>query len=79
MMPPVAVESQRVCSSDVARIPPSPSDRVSSPVSKYSWNVLDEWSLAVIDREHSNERESLTRLPTWLMLMTATSQGDLGI
>jgi len=40
-------------------ISPSPSDRASSPLSQYSWNVVDEWSPAAYNREHSYERHQV--------------------
>jgi len=45
--------------SDAARISPSLSDRASSPVSQYFWNLVDEWSSAAYNREHSYESHQL--------------------
>ncbi|XP_067280639.1 uncharacterized protein [Pseudorasbora parva] len=52
-----AEELQRGDPSDAAMISPSLSDRVSSPLSQYSWNVVDEWSSAAFNRERSYERQ----------------------
>jgi len=45
--------------SDAASISPSLSDRASSPVSQYFWNLVDEWSSAAYNREHSYESHQL--------------------
>ncbi|RXN11540.1 guanine nucleotide-binding subunit alpha-12 isoform X2 [Labeo rohita] len=44
---------------DDARISPSPYDTASSSVSQHSWHVVDEWSSAAFDREHSYERQQV--------------------
>ncbi|KAL0153645.1 hypothetical protein M9458_051010 [Cirrhinus mrigala] len=54
--PHAAEESRRV---DDARISPSPYDRAFSPVSQYSWHVVDEWSSATFNREHSDKRQQV--------------------
>ncbi|RXN10472.1 islet cell autoantigen 1-like protein [Labeo rohita] len=54
--PHAAEESKR---GDDARISPSPYDTASSSVSQHSWHVVDEWSSAAFDREHSYERQQV--------------------
>ncbi|KAI2646049.1 Gag-Pro-Pol polyprotein [Labeo rohita] len=50
---------QRSQRGDDARISPSPYDTASSSVSQHSWHVVDEWSSAAFDREHSYERQQV--------------------
>ncbi|XP_067218788.1 uncharacterized protein [Chanodichthys erythropterus] len=63
MMPHAAEEPQRCHLSEAAGFFPSPSERASSPVSQYSWNVVDEWSPAAFDMEHYYDRRQVG-LPT---------------
>lgn len=63
MMPHAAEEPQRRYSSEAAGFSSSPSDKASSPVSQYSWNVVDEWSPAAFNMEHYYDRRQVG-LPT---------------
>lgn len=74
MIPHATEEPHRHHLSEAARLSPSPSDRASSPVSQYSWNVVDEWSPAAFDREHYYDRrqvgsmQSRTPVPLTILL-----------